>query len=136
MSDYGIIISKELYRVQDASLENLSFTSETNSFKIKLEGNYSITIPAGQLSASITIYHNLGYEPAVLVFGDAFPNDASKRNRLPLTDFSKSRRHYCEIYTDRIVISAYHSEGPYQPFPNYDRIFTGHYYIFTDPLFT
>ncbi len=134
MNEYGIISSKQYYDAKDCSLENLSFTSSANLFKTKLEGNYSILIPANETNASITIYHNLGYEPAVLVFGDKLPNDQTTRNRLPF-NLGGLIRHYCDIYTDRIVISVMHSDGPYMPPPAYNRTFTGHYYIFLDPLF-
>ena len=136
VDDYGIKASLKEYDVKDCSLKNLSFTSGANLFKIKLEGDYSITIPANESGPGTeTISHNLGYEPAVLVFGDINPNDTTERVRLPFAGNVGFIRHYCDIYTDRIVIGVRHKEIPLSN-PDYARTFTGHYYIFIDPLFT
>ncbi len=137
MEDYNIRISKELYDAKSCDDKDLALTGGANLFKIKSEGNYSITIPGGQDLASITIYHNLGYEPAVLVFGQRYYDDIS-RQRLPISDIIGLNRHYCDIYTDRIVITVVDTCPAYNQ-QCWDRIsnprtFTGYYYIFLDPL--
>ncbi len=134
---YNIKVSNPLYDVNTCDDKDLSFTGEGNLLKVKLEGDYSITIPGGQDEASITIYHNLGYEPAVLVFGKR-GYETSFRQRLPITGRVGFQRHFCDIYADRIVITAIDScpvtdQQCFNRIAN-PRIFTGHYYIFIDPL--
>ena len=135
--DYNIKIAKELYDAKYCDDKDLCLTGGTNLFKIKMEGNYSITIPGGEFTASKTIYHNLGYEPAVLVFGKR-GYETSFRQRLPITGRVGFQRHFCDIYADRIVITAIDScpvtdQQCFNRIAN-PRIFTGHYYIFIDPL--
>lgn len=132
---YGIKVSNPGKDVKSCGLTDLSFTSEKNLFKIKLNGTFSITIPANEDGPKTqTIYHNLGYEPAVLVFCDVYPNDTTKKNRLPFQGAAGNKRRYCDIYTDRIVIGVIDSWSPTEEPPNYPRTFTGRYYIFLDPL--
>jgi len=131
---YGIKVSKQGYDVKNADLKDLSFGSELNMYKIKMDGDISITVPANEFSATKIIYHNLGYEPAVLVFLDVFRNDNSKRVRLPSSGGVGFNRKSCDIFTDRIEICVYDTNGPLAPPPDFNRVFTGHYYIFLDPL--
>ncbi len=134
--DYNIKISKELYDAKHCDDKDLCLTGGTNLFKIKMEGNYSITIPGGEFTASKTIYHNLGYEPAVLVFGQI--DEFGSRQRLPSSLRLGLGRHYCDIYSDRIVITVIDSCSPTDTeclnrIQN-TRTFTGYYYIFFDQV--
>jgi len=137
--DYDIRVSKYLYNAKSCEDKDLSLMGGRNLFKIKMEGNYSITIPGGNWTASITIYHNLGYEPAVLVFGQR-EYDKSYRQRLPTGGKAGLNKHYCDIYSDRIVITVVDDCPPNdtvcQNRIQNPRTFTGYYYIFLDPLFS
>lgn len=75
---YGIKISKYNYDVKTTDIVNLSMTSQKNSLKIFMEGEFSQAVqpyPTGDLY-TITIPHNLGYEPAIRVYGQHNPGES------------------------------------------------------------
>lgn len=64
MSDYGIKVSKPGYDVKTAAANNLVFSSEYSTLRVKQQGSGTVKHSTGR---TVTIAHNLGYVPMFLV---------------------------------------------------------------------
>ena len=130
---YGMKVSKKGYDVKDTGLENLVLSSSKDLYKIKEESDFSITIPAGDIVNSKTIYHNLGYLPSFTVYLDTHDgNDdpiLGKRERLNKYE-GIGYIAAATIYQNYLYISV---ATPLTQSGD-DRIWTGHYFIFHNLL--
>lgn len=70
MSSYGIKISQPGFDAPTTGEENLTITSNLNSFKVFMTGTQTYTD-----GDTITINHNLGYTPGFLIYYDVDGTD-------------------------------------------------------------
>lgn len=67
MSNYGLKISKSGNDVKDCANNKLIFSSAWNNYKIFVAGTVNASInQSGSSYTTTTIYHGLGYIPAIL----------------------------------------------------------------------
>jgi hypothetical protein len=84
MTNYGIKVSQAGYDVKTAAKENLVYSSKYNTLKFFTSGSGSQEVPAATApfgpsgTATVTIAHNLGYEPAFIVFCTSIWRDSTK----------------------------------------------------------
>lgn len=64
---YGVKVSKKGYNVNTAPVDKLALDSDNPPPKVFDYGAGSVTIAQGEMP-TVTIPHNLGYEPAAIVF--------------------------------------------------------------------
>lgn len=84
MGDYGIKIAKPGKSIDSTDPKDYIFWSKYQTLSLYSKVTTSITLPAGQQSATVTITHNLGYYPHVWVFA----NDCGNRySRLPYRNY-------------------------------------------------
>jgi hypothetical protein len=68
MANYGIKIAKPGKSITSTDPKDYIFWSKYQTLSLYQKTTTSITLPAGNQSATVTVTHNLGYRPHVWVF--------------------------------------------------------------------
>lgn len=70
-----------------ATPEQLAFSSEYNTHKVKVQGTTTVTIPSGQTGDfDASVAHSIGYKPVHSVWAK-FVNNENRRYQMPFVEF-------------------------------------------------
>lgn len=68
MADYGIVVTKQGFNADTASVKDRSFSSEENVLKVYLSGEKDDLSIAPNSTGTFKINHDLGYFPLAMAF--------------------------------------------------------------------
>lgn len=127
MLDYGFKISKDGVDVKTALDKELVISSKFNQLKIESQGIFQVSVPAGVGYASLDITHNLGYNPAFLVYLEETAGSGKKYK----TMYKETQKIQASTDNDKITVEVIYPL--FTPNPA-TAIHTGYYFIFSDNL--
>jgi len=127
MPDYGMKISEEGEDVKTTAEKNLTMSSKFNQFKIHAQGIVTVTVLNGLAYGSITIAHNLGYVPAILVYLEETAGNGKKY----MCAYKETNKIEAEVDTSDLIIEAIYPAG--SPASG-NQIHNGYYFIFKDNI--
>jgi len=128
----GIKVSQAGHGVGTATDDLLIVNDEYPIFKVKEEGDGTLTLPLGDLTASETITHNLGHKSAVLIYTQLAEGSSERHQvsgRTPFVATGDEISMECEIQTNTFVVTA-NAGGT----DSSDRDYIFHYYVTHEEL--
>ena len=106
---FGVKVSQAGHGVGTATKELLIVNDQYPIFKIKEEGDGTLTLPLGDLSASGTITHSLGHKSAILLYTQLAEGSSERHQvngRTPFVASGDEISMECEIQTNDFIVTA------------------------------
>jgi hypothetical protein len=108
--DYGIKMSKPGVDVNFASDRDLIFSSKFQALNIIQSGTFNVNITDYNQVPTVTIYHNLGYAPCCMLFGEVNATGQPSEAQIMTTE-AVNDSWTARVYTDRIEVSYSLTQG-------------------------
>jgi len=135
MADYGIKVSKAGYNVNTASNKDLILTSQYPFLKAYAQGSFSLSI-TGPGTYTTNIYHNFGYFPVFLHYGEVDPANPARRYFGRFSASSPYGVIAIDSYTTTTTLTIGWRDTSASPgyFATYPYTVYFYYYLFYDEL--